>query len=370
MQTKTCEKKKEGRESISQFNKFTNSLGNKNRPLTRSRRTKRKSATYVNFYTTNSLKDIKSLRLDYLNQKGLFQDGVSPIDLIKEYYPVMKNDISIFLHTKSFNENTDPIDFLDWMFRCYEELHTEAVWTMEDKGIQRMYDYRIMEEGHSVGIDFYPTIKEENPMLYDLIAGILGLLNGQFQVPCFWNADIDYVKETVEVELEEMLEIKGKNRDKESIKRYRQYIKEYTKGNYKMVEEDIRETIFNGKLYKLFKPKTKKEKACKKFIENALKLLTKYPKTKFWNFIHTTEEELEEGSPVMPYDYCAIGWRYDDNYDPYSWHDMQCTQMNWENYGAIPFRYVRMNEEDDEPSKFPYEWIYLLEDLQEIARLY
>jgi len=371
MQTeKSCKTTKIKRESISQVNSVTNSNRNKKRHIARSRGTKGKSVAYVNFLTTNSLKDIKSLRLDYLNQAGLFQDGVSPIDLIKEYYPIMKDDISIFLHTKSFNENTDPIDFLDWMFRCYEEIHSEAVWSMEEEGIKRLYDYNIAEEGHSVGIDFYPMIKEENPMLYDLMVGILGLLYRQFQVPCFWNADFDCTEEMVEQELEEMLEIKGKDKDKDSIKRYKHYIEEYTKGNHKMVENDIKEKTFNMKLYNLFRPKNSKEKTCKVFIDWSLKLLAKYPETKFWDFYHATEDEFNDGSPVMPSDYCAIGWRYDDDEDPFSYHDSQNTQMMWENYGTIPFRHVEMNNEDKEQSCFPYDWIYALEYLQEVARLY
>jgi len=370
MQTETRKKKKQDRQSISQFNSINNSRRNQKQPITRNRRAKGKSITYVNFLTTNSIRDIKSLKLDYLNEKGLFQNGVSPIDLIKKLYPIMKDDISIFLHSKSFNENTDPIDFLDWMFRCYEEIHSEAIWSIEDEGIQRMYDYQIAEGGHSVGIDFYPTIKEENPMLYDLMVGIIGLLHGQFNVPCFWNADNDYTDEMVEEELREMLEMKGADRDKKAIRIYKDYIKEYKTGNYKIVENDIKGSSFNMKLYKLFKPKNNKEKSCKEFIENALKLLAKYPETKFWDFYHATEEEFNDGCPVMPSDYCAIGWRYEDDDDPYSRYDSQNTQINWENYGALPFRWIEMNEEDKEESYFPYEWIYLLNNLQEVARLY
>ena len=371
MQTeKSCKTTKIKRESISQFNRLTNNLGNKNRPISRNRGTKRKSTAYVNFLTTNNLRKILSLELDNKNQEGLFDKKTSPLDYIKKLYPIMKDDISIFLHTKSFNENTTPAEFLDWMFRCYEEIHSEAVWSIDEEGIKRLYDYNIAEEGHSVGIDFYPMIKEENPMLYDLMVGIIGLLYNQFKIPCFWNADFDCVEEMVDEELSELLLEKGKDRDKDSIRRYKHYIKEYTKGNYKMVEDDIKGGSFNMKLYKLFKPKNDKEKACKIFIDWSLKLLTKYPKTKFWEFIHETGEETEEGSSVMPYDYCAIGWRYDDDADPFSWHDSQQTQMMWENYGALPFRHIEMNDEDNKESRFPYDWIYALEYLQDVARCY
>jgi hypothetical protein len=255
------------------------------------------------------------------------------------------------------------------MFRCYEEIHREIVWSLEEEGIQRMYDYQIAEEGHSVGIDFYPMIKEENHMLYGLMVGIIGLLYNQFHIPIFWEKDFDYTDEMIKSELGEMMEQKDEDKDDDTINNYVHYIEEYTTGNYKMIKDDIEGKPFNMKLYKLFKPKNKKEETCKKFIENALDLLAKYPETKFYDFYHATEDEFNDGAPVTPEDYAAIGWRYDDD-DPFSWHDSQYTQMNWENYGSIPFRRIEMNNEDKDESLFPYEWISLLNDLQDVGQCY
>jgi len=42
----------------------------------------------------------------------------------------------------------------------------------------------------------------------------------------------------------------------------------------------------------------------------------------------------------------------------------------WENYGALPFRHIEMNDEDNKESRFPYDWIYALGYLQDVSRCY
>jgi len=267
--------------------------------------------------------------LDFINQAGLFQNGASPIDLIRDLYPIMEDDLSIFLHSKVYNEKTDPIDFLQWMLNCYEEIHHEANWTIDAEygtGIfhtWRMYDYDIGECGESIPIDFMPKLKKENLKIYKLMAGMISVMVDRFGIPAYWNDD----------------------------------------------ENDIKRIKFNKKIFDALIPKNKLEQACVDFIKTSLGVIEQYPNEHFHKYLHMREDEGEDGTPITPVETCGILWDYDDDNRVASVVKMG-VQSRWENYGSIPLRYQVKDDGDDRPSLFPYELINLLKLLGEVSQFF
>ena len=375
MQKETCKKKNKKRK-LSQVNSSINNRRNEINSISRDRqRKKRKSFAYVNFLTTNSLKDLSSLQIDNYGNKSLFKENITPEELIKSLYPIIKKDIDCFLHSKVFNKKTKPIEFLNWMLKCYEDVYPDVFWEIYQSHsnnsyhIRKVYDYNHGEGGHSVGINFMPILEKENKVLYKHMAGILKLLIKSFNIPTYWcNEELEYAIDVVECEIEECLGMPKDSQDKEEMERLEHFVNDYKGGNVISVQADILSSTFNQEKYLKFKPKNGKEKACKIFIDNALKLL-EWTDVSFNDFVHTTSLESEEGMPVTPYEYCAIGWSYEED-DPIAWNMHQSIEMNWNEYGSIPFRYFSIDKDETEESSFPYDWIALLDDLNNVANKY
>lgn len=364
------QKKQENR--ISLFNSTSDNRKHKIKPISRNKRKGRKSATYVNFLTTNSLKNIPALKLDYIDQKGLFKDGANPIDLIKDLYPILIEDISIFLHSKVFNKDTDPIEFLTWMLKCYEEIYPDTYWEIEADSMGnyhffRTYDYDIGDVGESVPIDFMPKLKKYNLKLYRMVAGMLGVLKGKYNIPCYWeDDDFNQAIEVCEGELEQLYLEKREDRDEEAILALEQSIYDSDKGGAVETQLELEKQKFNYKVFKAYKPKTNLDKDCVKFIQHSLYLMDEFPNENFWKYIHFTSQNEDDGWPITPGETCSLLWNYDEG-DWVANYVQMNVQSRWENYGSIPFRFVVKDNDNDEPSMFPYEWINVLQVLAEIG---
>ena len=96
MQRTKEKKNRTNRQEFPSINSVIDIKRNQIKHIPRGRRKKRENAANVNFLTTNSIAVISGLEMDYFFGQGLFEDGKTPIDLIKMLYPIMRDDISIF----------------------------------------------------------------------------------------------------------------------------------------------------------------------------------------------------------------------------------------------------------------------------------
>lgn len=379
------------RKKSSRFNRFSDNLRNKKQFISRNPRKKRKNTSNVSFLTANSLKVISALEMDYFFGEGLFQNGVTPTELIKKLYPIMREDLDVFLHTEVFNEETEPIHFLNWMLQFYEELHYEPQWLIEDDGrgkyhVYRIYDYGNDEMGSSVGLQFMPQIKEENKIIYGFLTGALKLLIG-YGIPFYWHDDeLEYAIDMVEGDIEEYkadlkdldnvgdeeCSVPEENRPerRKEIKEYmrdtKRCLKEYKNGAVAQTQKDIEGAKFSKLKYKKFIARTPLEEVCKTFIDNILIFIDEYSEDNLMRYIHLHKNESEEGMPIMPDKYCQVGWAFDDD-DLVSDKMSMLTQSTWNEYGSVPFRYMQVDDKESEISMMPFAWIELLSYLQRIA---
>jgi hypothetical protein len=391
MQKEICKEKSQETSRFPPHDRVISNRTDKVQHLSRYVRNKRENVANVNFLTTNNLKFISSLEMDYFFGEGLFHNGATPTELIKQLYPLMKDDLDVFLHTKVFNEETNPIEFLNWMLLLYEEIHHDAHWSIEEDResehhIYRIYDYTHDENGRSVGLQFLPQIKRENKELYKLLTGALKLLI-PLGIPFWWQDDeFEYALDMVESDIYEY-KIDLKDLDnvgdeecrvpeedraerRKEIKGYiresKKTLKEYKDGVVPETQNDIEIAEFSFSDYNEFIARTSLEEYCKEFIDKLLKFVDEYHKDNLMRYVHFLKEELEEAIPISPHQYCAIGWSYNDD-DLVSDKKSMITQSTWNEYGAVPFRYMEKDDIDSEISLMPFDWFVVLNSLQDVA---
>jgi hypothetical protein len=384
MQEEACKNKTTKEIKFPRTNRLSNNGTNQERHFKWCVGEERKSNANVNFLTTNSIAVISGLEMDYFFGEGLFKDGRTPLDLIKTLYPIMKEDLSVFLHTAVFNEETQPIEFLNWMLNLYEEIHHEPYWEIaEDNTIYRTFDYGHEENGRSVAMSFLPRMKSDNDKWYKFLTGMFMLLDS-LGIPFWWDDDeygyaIEITEGGIEEYKSEIKDMKGAydtiEKEKAAIKEVRGYIRSI-KDDLKMhevvakeIQKDIQEGEFNHSLYNEMVARTPLEKSCREFIDKALEFHHKYSNDNLMRYVHYVDSELEEGTPISPDKYCAIGWNYGDE-DEIASNMSMLTQSNWQEYGSVPFRFVEEGNEDVSPSLMPYAWMELLGELQKVADNY
>lgn len=368
--SKTSENSKQKR---TQFNRFVNNRIDKSKNKSRINRKSRKNAPYINFLRTNNLKPLSSIKVDLILKQGIFSEEQNVVKVIKDIYPFIKKDISILLHTKNFAENTEPIDFLSWMIESYDTVKEFDDWDIirNENGnyyLKSVVDYNMDDRGYSAQLKFLEVVQRENEKLFDLFIGMFGLFYKELKSPFYFNcSDFEQALDCAEDDLTHCLESDMNEEEREWCIQELDY---YNNGNPHIFGEYIKHSEMTLEQFKVklkrFKPKTELDKLADTFFEKALKLFNY--NNKFSDFIHLNNEE-DDQCPIMPFQYVMFGWNYDEDESKVAWFVEQNLQMNWQEYGSIPFRTEIINNEDKELSMFPYDYLDMMDSIFEIERL-
>lgn len=366
MQRKTSKeiKKEERLIRVSQQDRSRNRHGNKVKNTRGNRRKRRKNTTVINLFGAhNTISDKSNLKVGSSLRSELFHHG-SVVDIIRDIYPVIKDDINSSFH---FSEDTEPIDFLTWIVKEYNKVCEAEEWDIEYiKGkfcITSIYEIDdIKVKGYCPELDFMPILYGMNKDLHNLFIDLFSILRKHSSAEFYFNNDeveasIEYIEEGIE-------------EDDENRELLQRYINDYKVGDAKMLELHIESstatvTSINKEL-KRFKPKGFVEKLAIKCIKNALELI-KY-KESFYSYIQTTREETREGYPVTPIDYAMFDWNF-DNHNPIALNKAQRMDSSWGEYGEVGFRYVDIDNKKEKPSRFIYDYIKVLCDVSDVSEI-
>ena len=370
--TKKTIKNKNSKKKRTQFDSFNNNRICKNKRITRNRKKSFKNVAFTNFYRTNNLKELTNLEYQFILKKGLFSENQTPEQVIKEIYPYIKNDVSIFLHTKNFTEETKPIEFLSWMINSFNEVcedNWDILYEDEKYHLEIFYDYDCPDSGYSAELKFLETIEEKDLNCFGLLIDLFGLFHAKLSIPFYFNcSDHENALQCAKDDFEELKE----NGDEDDICGYQENIDCYTSGTYYVYGEYIKNsktTLIQLKSkVKSFKPKTELEKSVFNLLEKGLNLLDY--KCNFFDFIHTTSEELEDSYAVYPFQYMMFGWDYDEDCgNRVPWFLNQDIQSCWNEGGTLPFRQEIINNEDVKISQFPIDYMDVLNSVFEIEKI-
>lgn len=354
---------------------FSNNIrGTKKQNKSRYSRKKSKIINTTHDFRNATIKPIVKLQIDYLTKNEIF--NIEKFDAQKaiiDIYPFVKDDISIFSESIIFNEKTKPEEFLIWMLQCYQEIYPEKIVSIttnkfDDFALITYCDYAIQERSYSVSLSFLEKLKDKNIVLFQLIIEYLANLRNQLNVP-FWfdNHDFENAVEYSEGMIEEI------NPDDEEVYLQHKYeLDKYKDGIVAEIEIAIKNSscLFDELLKKLgsYKPKNDKEGKIIKILEENL-LIFNYD-LNFNRFIHYSDSDMNQESwPATPFDYAIFGWELDDSIDEVAFFIQESFQNTVNEYGIIPFRYHEINNSDLKPSNFPYDYIQLLNDFEEICSL-
>jgi len=346
------------------------------------RRTRQSNYSNVHLYATHYINSISSLKVDYQFKKGIFEDNDNIIKMIKDIYPVIYNNIPVY-EIDNFNENTKPIDFLNWILDRY--LNTSPPgekWTIfYNKDIDKflieyIYEYDdIGIEGRSAPISFLLTLEKENKKLYELFIAYLHHVNKAINIPIYSN---DYHYDDTLVYLEDDIE-EMKNQDVdaeyaeehlEDLKIKEEDLKCYKEGNAFRIGQEITHCKISKNLLletlKNYKVKKKIHKAILKLIKDNINLLheTEY---KLNDFYLNNEDDDEELSSAMFDQWACIIWSLDDSVFNFMEQMYNDTAGN---YGVIPFRIENTKGINNKIPDLPNRWINFLDELMVINNLY
>ena len=348
-------------------------IGHQIKNTRRDTRRKRKAIADVSLFGSHNLiLDKSALEIDGIFSSGLLQHGTIE-DIIRDIFPFIEKEIPI--DDDIFDEDTRPIDFLNWMISSYDKVNDSEQWSISYSTVknryylQSIYEVKGIEtKGYSVELDFLPILSKDNRGLYDLFVGLLGLFTtakvGHF---FFDNDELDYAIEYIQEEVD------GDDHDDENvdeINRIKDYLMVYKSGNAKIIENEIKSSEITIESLKenlrKFKTKCDTEKRCIKFIKKSIKILDF--KESFYDYIHVLDNEMEEGFPVSPLDYSKFDWNYDEE-NPISQHQQMMINSNWGEYGDIPFRYSVINNNKKEPSKFIKKYLEMISEMCDLSYL-
>ena len=370
-QTKRTIKKEKTQFRLPQINSTINNRRRKAKYSSRSSGSTKKNNTQISFLAT-TLNEIPHLKVDNTLGIGIFKDGGTAEQLIKDIYPIIKDDIDIFLHTKYFTEDTEPIDFAQWMLTMYSYSQNNSNWSVEyeeDKFLLKtIVDYNNDEIGHSCELDFLPKLERVNLNLSEMLIGTFSLLYRKFDIPFYFNEDIDHCVCIAEENISEMENEKDDD-DRAYVKHLKQQIEYYTVGDPIICGDKIKESGVSieklNSYVSVFKPKEDYEVRIIEIIKHSLEIINNYHEP-FHNYVHFTEEEKSDGLPGSPYGYAMMGWSYSGGrfLNDILEQDMEDRfQSDCEMFGTIPFRRLIVNNEHDKECKFPFEYLKLLNNL-------
>lgn len=347
-------------------NKSTQRLTNKRKQIN----------SNVHLYTTDYINCISSLKIHQCLGIGIFQNNNDVIKMISDIYPLIKNKDNAISGEENLNKDISPLEFLHWILCRYEDTKEPgdqwSVFYNNDKDkfeICYYYDYTdIGEYGRSQSLEFLLKVKSND--LYELFLGFLHLMNEAISLPFWFNSgDYDYHLEYIEANYEEYKDSEHED-DKKVALDYWETLAKYKVGSAKQLELAIMAKKITKKLFlkelKEFKPKGKKEKMIIDFINKHLHL-TKKGKHSLYSFYHPDSEG--ESSPVAFDQYASLIFSYADDDDFYK-HTNDMCQMNYNEYGILPFRHIAIEGEGDKEPELPRLYVKMLDDLGKIVEEY
>jgi hypothetical protein len=369
MQRETSAKNKETRSKTPHVNRILNNGKYGKKHIKRNIKKKSKSNTTISISRIDNLKPINFIEIDYILKRGLFEEGGSPETIIKDIFPVIKEDIDVFFKEDIFNKDTQPADFLYWMLQCYDDVQDEpwdiAYYDRDEKfHIETYYEYNdIGCEGKSVGLRFMPELKKKNEDLFWLLVALLSCLKNT-GVP-FWfnNMMHEQAIDSVAWNLEDCIEDFDKDEETDA----RNALAEYKCGEPYVLKSQIEDcNISLSELIlelKDFKPKNKLERKCKNILDLGIELAL--TGKSFPNFIHVTKEEYDYGWPGTANEYACLGWSYEKTC-PIAYEESNFYESSTNEYGVAPFRELFLDSEKITKSKFPEIYVKMLNKIREV----
>ena len=337
-------------------------------------RNSRKTNTNVHFSTTNNLKELSSLEIDYLLGAGLF--ATEEIEgIIKAIYPQMREELSAFEGTILFNDNTPPIDFLYWMLSSYRDYYPGIDWSIEKNESQgslvlfRYHEYNEIEEGgHAIPLNFLPAVRKKNTLLFDIFCGMFSLMRRTLRVPFYFDDEYGELEYAIDVAENSFYEYTEED-EKKSLQ---EYIDCYKSGDAFQIGEIIKgETIDFNTLTKIildFKHKNRIEKKCIEFIKDCMIFIDEFKDDSFHSYVFVSNDEEEDGTPINPYDYAQFAWSFNED-DPIVHFIEESNQMRYQESYLLPFRWTSFGKKN-EPTNFPNKYIDILGKGIDIVNLF
>jgi len=362
---KQTEKKEIEKEKGVQFISLSNRKNNKSERVkqkrVRNRRQFTKRSSTELFVRSNNLEHIPFI----IESEDVCENAV---DIIKDIYPIIKDDISIFM-SPTFTEYTQPIEFLRWMMECYTELYEEWEITEElDKFvIRRCINYPIDAVGYSLELKFINEVSDKR--MRNLLISCFSLLK-KFGVP-FWEHQygIEAAEQIINDQLEEALMQKNDNRNEEEI----QYLEDGLQ-EIKDMESLAKELDDNTVTIEQFieaKNNYIKENEIHKDITDFFSKFEEFVvmEDSLMNYIFSFDYELEDGNPIMPYEYAQIAYNLCDS-SAVGQQLNEFSTMNYNESGALPFRNEIVNEVEGVLKDFPFKYVELLNLSIKLERIF
>lgn len=365
MQTKIKSKNKSNITANEQFHKLIDIRINETKNIIGNRREKNKTNSNVELFAIDCLKELPPIKIKSLLKLEQFEYVDSIIDLIRDIYPHIKDDISIFLPTKIFNEKTDPHDFFDWIISRYLEVNKFTDWAIEYSG-DKYYlvcyeDMDISVDGHSVSASFLEELRYKNRKLHNLFIGFLSLLHHKFNVPMWFddysdtNSGLDFLKDEIDNDI-----------DDEEFKEIKALIKKYEKGVINTIAQEIKSLYISVENFKFalnnYNPTKDTNKKQLNFLKKWVSLFDY--NCSFLDFIYVSKKESEDGIPPTPENYAGINWELNTSKDRLAdFIEWNYQSMCENSFDIIPFRKVIVNNEDSSHSDFPKKYVEMLDEL-------
>ena len=369
MQREASAEIKETRSKTPYINRVVDNDQYGKKHIKRNIKKKPKSNTTVSIFRIDNLKPINFLEMDYILKRGLFEVGGNPSKIIEDIFPIIKEDIDVFLKEDIFSEDTQPVDFLYWMLLCYDDVK-DNYWDItyydrdEKFHIETHYEYDdIGCEGQSVGLRFMPELKKKNKDLFWLLVALLSCLKNMGMPFWFNNMMHEQAIDSIKWNLEDCLEEFDEDEETDA----RNILAEYECGEPFELKNDIEN--YNIPLSQLisecqeFDAENELELKCKKVVELGIELALM--NKSFPNFIHVTKEEYDYGWPGTANEYACLGWSYERTC-PVAYEENVFYESSTNEYGVAPFRELFLDSENITKSEFPKIYIKLLNILSEV----
>lgn len=311
---------------------------------------KRNSKANVSFLNSNTIKEISSNNIGFIRN----ENEHNSLEIVKSLYPKIKNDIDIFFNYKTFNDKTSPDEFLIWILKMYKEVNNncelELVYTKNGYDIASYYDIEEYSySGRSAELNFLPSIKDFDEDLFNMYICLFNILNNKYHVPFYFNDDA--IERSIEIVEEELYNQEELN--KKDVDFMKKSLKEYQEGSYLLIEDLIRKNKTSEKDLKKhidnYEPLDELQKKHFKVIKDCFyNLINIFDNISFNDLVFLTKKELKEYTPITPYDYCKLGWSYDEDNIINRYAEMERESI-YNEYGIAPFRlkYLSNNIIDD-----------------------
>jgi len=294
---------------------------------------------------------------------AMFMGEATQIKIIKDIYPIIKDDISIFAGTKLFNEQTPPYEVLQWMIERFSDIVNHNDWEIVNAideyviEIHQPYD-DIPEQGHSFQFYTMYNLREQYPHVYEIFFHICSFLKHKIGLETWKDNELEYAIDICEQEVLNQEELM----DDIDVDAYKESIKFYQEGPPEIVNNEINDCIVTdiGYLKLLLKQIDNVPDVIitilSQCIDKVEKLIELNKRIDEFIYIPKTEE-YNDTNPLTLKTSHSIMWNCDDEDDPIYSNIKFSNQSTWENYGIVGFYYNMILTKERsiaDKSDFPY----------------